>query len=257
MQLVDNNESNPCIVIDNGSGYIKAGFSDEEGPSSIFQTIAGYPKYPLVMIGNDNKDYYVGIDILIKRGLLELNYPIEHGAIKNKDEMEKIWNYIFTYELRVAPEEHNVMITEFSEYSKENREFIVEEMFETFNVPGLYIINPAMLPLYSHGKYTGFVLDLGDGITQFVPIFDGYRLPYNDYFNFGGRDLTNYFRKLLNENEYKFNKSNEFELVNHIKEKACYVALDYEEELKSYYPFDYELPDGNDLILSDQRIRVP
>ena len=114
-----------------------------------------------------------------------------------------------------------------------------------------------MLPLYSHGKYTGFVLDLGDGITQFVPIFDGYRLPYNDYFNFGGRDLTNYFRKLLNENKYKFNKSKEFVLVNHIKEKACYVALDFEEELKSYYPFDYELPDGNDLILSDQRIRVP
>ena len=63
-------------------------------------------------------------------------------------------------------------------------------MFETFNVNGLYISEPGVLSLYSAGKFTGFALSLGDGITQFVHIFDGFKLPYSNYFKFGGRDLT-------------------------------------------------------------------
>ena len=51
-------------------------------------------------------------------------------------------------------------------------------MFETFNVPGLYIAIQAVLPLYSAGKFTGIVADSGDSVTHFVPIFDYYSLPH-------------------------------------------------------------------------------
>ena len=43
-------------------------------------------------------------------------------------------------------------------------------MFESFNVPGLYIATSAVLSLYCAGKFTGIVCVLRDGVTQFVPI---------------------------------------------------------------------------------------
>ena len=255
--MKEGKESKLNIVIDNGSGCIKAGLGGEESPSAIFPSFIGYPKYENVGLNSHGKEYFVGTDAEQKRGVLELNYPIEHGVVKNWNEMEKIWSYAFFNELKVDPEEHNILITEFSRYIRGNRERIAEEMFETFNVHGLYIANPAVLSLYSESKLNGFVLDLGDGITQFVPIYDGCKLPYNDFNNFGGRDLTQYFVKIFYEYGYRFYNTNEFDVIKNMKEKACYVALDYEEELRSYGAYDYILPDGNKIMLTTQRIRVP
>ena len=258
--MCEEDENRPHIIIDNGSGYMKAGLCGEEGPRSVFPSIVGCPKhqkYKEFTLYGENKEFYIGTDAEANRGILNITYPIEHGVINNLDHMEKIWGHIFTNELRVAPEEHNVMITEFSRKFENNRNKIAQIMFETFNVPGLYMINPAVLTLYSAGKFTGFALDLGDGITQFLPIFDGYSLIYTDFYNFGGRDLTKYFMRMLFDYGHTFYKTNEWEIVKQMKEKACYVALDYEDELKSYEPFDYELPDGNHIIIKDQRISVP
>ena len=159
---------NPHIIIDNGSSYIKAGLSSDEGPRSVFPTCVGYPKYNSGKEGGDKKEFFVGADAEAKRGVLKLNYPIEKGFVENWDDMEKIWDHIFTYELRVAPEEHNIMITETPNNYKENREKIAQIMFETFNVPGLYIANPAVLSLYSYGKFTGISIDSGESLVLFL-----------------------------------------------------------------------------------------
>ena len=52
------------IIIDNGSGYIKAGFSGEEGPRIVFPTVVGYPNILLIrkhflldQMQNKNRDY--------------------------------------------------------------------------------------------------------------------------------------------------------------------------------------------------------
>ena len=173
------------IIIDNGSGYIKASLSGEEEPRAVFPSIIGHYNYKFQKHIGGEKDYFFGAEAEEKRGMLDLNYPIDRGEIKNWDYMEKIWNYIFTYELRVAPEEHNVMITEFSWNYRKNRENMAKIMFEKFDVPGLYIVNLISLPLYSAGIFTGFALDLGDETIKFSPIFDGYKLPNNDYYDFG------------------------------------------------------------------------
>ena len=251
-------ESKPHIIIDNGTGYCKAGLSGEEGPRAVFPACVGYPKYGNSMVGGDKKEFYVGADAEAKRGILKLNYPIEHGVVNNWDDMEKIWGHVFTNELRVAPEEHNVMLTEAPMNPKENREKMAQIMFETFNVPGLYIAIQAVLSLYSAGKFTGIVADSGDGVTHFVPIFDGYSLPHAVIrLDLAGRDLTEYMMKLLTETGTRFSTTAEKEIVKAIKEKSCYVALDFEEELKTVEPYDYELPDGNHIIVKDQRIRCP
>ena len=133
--MAEEGESKPHIIIDNGTGYCKAGLSGEEGPRAVFPACVGYPKYASGMVGGDKKEFFVGADAEAKRGVLKLNYPIEHGVVNNWDDMEKIWGHVFTNELRVDPVEHNVMLTEAPMNPKENREKMAQIMFETFNVP--------------------------------------------------------------------------------------------------------------------------
>ena len=171
--------------------------------------------------------------------------------------MEKIWGHTFNNELCASPEEHNVMLTEVPQNPKSNREKMTQLMFETFYVPKFYIANPATLSIYAVGKFTGLVVDLGDGISQFNPIIDGYPINKIIIQKLGGRDLTEYMFQKIQENVLSFNISASKEIAKNIKEKICYVALDFEDENKSIEPFDYELPDGTHLIPKEQRVICP
>merc|ERR1719153_386706 len=192
------------------------------------------------MVGMATKEAFVGDEAMSKKGILALKYPIAHGIVTSWDDMEKIWHHTFMNELRVQSEEHSVLLTEAPMNPKKNREKMTTIMFETFNVPAMYVAIQAVLSLYASGRTTGIVMDSGDGVSHTVPIYEGYALPHAILrLDLAGRDLTEYLMKILTERGYSFTTTAEREIVRDVKEKL------------------YELPDGNLITVGSERFRCP
>ena len=123
------------VVIDNGSGMVKAGIAGEECPRSVFPAIVGYPKHDSAMTGVNQSSHYLGEEAMTKKGILDIKYPIEHGIVKDWDDMQRVWEYTFTNMLRVKPDDMTgVVLTEAPMNPKENRETMCQIMFEYFRV---------------------------------------------------------------------------------------------------------------------------
>ncbi|GFN80145.1 actin [Plakobranchus ocellatus] len=251
------------IVIDNGSGMCKAGFAGDDAPRAVFPPIVGRPKVDGVTVGLHLKDTYVGDEAQPKREILSLKSPSERGIHTNWDDVEKVWHHVFYNELRVDPEEHQVLITEVPLNAKANREKMTQILFETIRVPGLYIANQAVLPLFASGRNTGMVLDSGDSATHCVPIYENYALPHATIsLDVGGRHLTDYLMKILSRKRPFLCTRAERHTLRDIKETCCCVALDRDEvkhttNHSKTLDKSYKLPDGHLIILGQERFMCP
>jgi len=271
------------IVVDNGSGTVKAGFAGEDAPSAIFPSIVGKERHKGVMVGMGQKDIYVGDEANSKRGVLKIEYPIVHGIVQNWEDMELIWRHTFSNSLRIDPREVlGILLTEPPLNPLANREKMGKMMFDEFQFKGVYISTQAVLALYAAGQTTGLILDSGDGVTHTVPIYEGYALPHAvQRMDTAGHDLTDQMAvQLLKSNGHvKLQNSAEMEICKDLKEKLGYVALDIDAAEKAAeegvvaeadangmvaeedgkYPLvkPFTLPDGQVMQVGAERFRVP
>ena len=179
----------------------------------------------MVSAQHGESELYVGNDCDSHKGLLKLSYPMNHGIVENWEDMEEVWKATYSKLKITNPKEHNVLITEPALNPYKNRVKIAEIFFESLGAPGIYFENQAVLSLYAQGKTTGVVMDVGDGVTQVVPIVEGFTIRGGAAIqrqDLGGRDVTHYLMQLLRREGYhSLHTSAEFQIVKTIKEKFC------------------------------------
>lgn len=253
--------ANLTVILDIGQFATKCGFAGEDNPSLVFFTIVGQSKYQQIDFdyGGIKKDEYFIGDEIQSLGLYKIFYPIEKGIIQDWGYFEKIIDYIF-YNLRVDPSLVNVLFATHPFFPRKDLEKLFELFLEHYQCMAFYPVLDSMLTLYSGGFQTGLVIEIGDSITRIVPIYEGYKLDHAiKYLETGGRTLTRYMEKILGETGYSADSSIRRELVRALKEKACFVSLDYKEDLKrvEQYEKPYSLPDGSTITLGKERFQVP
>ncbi|KAK6930916.1 Actin family [Dillenia turbinata] len=253
--------SRPAIVIDNGTGYTKMGFAGNVEPCFMVPTVVATNESFTNPSRTSNKgnwlaqhsagvmadlDFYIGEEAMSKSrssSTYNLSYPISHGQVENWDSMERFWQQcIFNY-LRCDPEDHYFLLTESPLTAPESREYTGEIMFETFNVPGLYIAVQPVLALaagYTTSKceMTGVVVDVGDGATHVVPVADGYVIGSSiKSIPISGKDVTLFIQQLMRERGENIPPEDSFDVARQVKETYCYTSSDI---VKEYNKHDKE-----------------
>ncbi|CAL8121944.1 unnamed protein product [Orchesella dallaii] len=241
----------PIVVIDNGGNTLKAGIAGDDHPSVVIPSGVGLQDF-LNLSDPDTFNRFMEIS---SSGDLKVRNPIKNGTVTNWEDMETIWRHAIQDNLHINPEESSILMTEPMGNPKPAREKIGEILFESLNFNAISIATAPILPMYAAGRTTGIVLDVGDGITQVVPVWGGYPITQAmERVDFGGRDITQLFsREQQDRNDIKM----PHEVFKLLKEKTCHVVLDYNQAKESSSVTKYQLPNGEDIEVGEEVFKCP
>jgi len=241
----------PACVIDVGTGYTKMGYAGNKEPQFIIPSAiavkdtakVGDEAHRRLTRGVEDLDFFIGDEAMEQKTPYAIKYPVRHGLVEDWDLMERyLEQCIFKY-LRAEPEDHYFLLTEPPLNTPENREYTAEIMFESFNVPGLYIAVQAVLSLAAtllkkqsrSGNLTGVVIDSGDGVTHVIPVADGYVIgSCIKHIPIAGRSITSFIQHLLREREVGIPPEQSLETAKAIKERHCYMCPNIAKEFHKY-----------------------
>ncbi|KAF4650494.1 Alpha-centractin, partial [Perkinsus olseni] len=272
---------------------------DPPSPVQILSAV-GYPKYRKVMesgeglseltktgggsgkIGTSSagsKVAVVGSRLETSaRGLLDIQYPISRGSVTDWDGMEHIWRHVFSEGLKCRSQEHPVLISEPPLNPMVHREKLAECLFEVFKVPAIHIASSPVLSLYASGRTTGVVLDIGDGVSQVMPVYDGYAVGHAaTRGETAGRNVTEWLQlSLKRQCGINLLSTADREIVRTMKEDCCAVSLhpavqgvwrggtewEFDKDprragAKQALDHTYELPDGSIINIGLERYQAP
>ena len=241
---MDGNPSAP-IVFDVGSGFVKAGFGGDDAPRAMLYNIVGRPRNVVESLSFLCRTR-VGDEALFTKGTCKILDPVERGKIVLWDDWEKVMRHTFYNELRSEPEDHPVVMALAPLTDQNDKEKISQILFETFQVPSLYLENNTVCSLVECGRTDGLVLDSGYAITHAVPVLNG--ISQDDAtltLEMGGNDLTRYLTDFAHEKGLQFFSRIDLTVTQDMKEKHGRVSQDVAREIaEGCSAIDYELPDG-------------
>lgn len=137
--------------------------------------------------------------------------------------MEKLWTNIFD-QLSLEPKNVNVLMTDSPFASKEDRTQMAQIMFDKLQVKSLAVMNTAALSMYSSGRVSGLIAEVGEGISYTVPVFQGYALPHAQIkLDLAGKDVTEKLIEQLTA-EGIANCKDDYEHIRSLKEQMCSVS---------------------------------
>jgi actin-like protein 6A len=255
---------------------------DVDGPSSAPAGAAA---------GGDIR-YSIGTSALeYRKDHMEIENPIQDGLVENWDLMEKLWDHAFKDRLRIQPEEHPMLLAEPSFNKEENREKMLEIMFEKYKVPAVFISKNAVLSSFSCGRSTAVVVDSGGGQTCVAPVHEGYVLQKAVVRSaLSGEKITDYLLSVMESKGIKvrprysltkkvakegsvlkvsdapglentrdsYRKYMQKVIVGDIKETLCRASeTHFDESANAQMPFaQYELPDGKIIDVGPERFKA-
>lgn len=237
-------EEGTTLVIDIGSLYTKAGRGGEGKPLNFYQSFVNRIY---------NKKFY---GEAVWRPDLEQTRPIERGKLLSTGAIYDILHKelddpIFNGEART------VLIAESNLFSVDHQHILAKEVLLFMELDRVCFVNQGVLSLLASGRSTGIAVEIGDGVTQIVPVYEGCPIRHAmETQNFGGKDITEFLNSsLFREERHEFVSVPSHSAIRRIKEEKCYVALDFEEKSSkssSSEKISYELPDKTYIDLAEK-----
>ncbi|XP_036900943.1 actin-like protein 8 [Sturnira hondurensis] len=251
------------IVIDHGSGYMKAGFCGWNEPHLIFPSIVNYkPCKENPGPSSAQRVLGLGIDIFHPD---TFSYPIQRGRVLNWEGVEHMWSFVMETH-RKGHEVSPVMFTECPLRRPADRRKTLEIMFESLCVPSLLLADQMEMSLYATGLLTGVVVDSGYGLTRVQPYYLGRPLQNGcRVLEFAGQDLSTYLKKSLFRDDSSIPQVFRLQMADSIQFKQCYVpqnlgeAMDVLQSLPAGSDLKnvYQLPDGTTMDLTPMQRLAP
>jgi centractin len=259
-----NNIFGKRLVIDFGSGFTKAGLSNEENPRVVLETVVRRPRQTRT-IRTVSNPIVVG-SLSQSQSLYNFEQPIKRGIIQNFDSIKLVIGKILE-DLRLKSlNDISVIVMDATGIPLNQRCKISEILFEDFEAQSVYFENQNVFGLYSMGKTSGCVLDVGYGLSQVGCVYNGYKLS-NSFgkADVGGSDIDSFLSTLLRKNGLYIKSQTESALIKNIKETKCKL-VDYSKqdiiqmtEVGGIIDDDAVavLPDGEEVKIGNERFMAP
>uniref|UniRef100_A0A8C4R127 Uncharacterized protein n=1 Tax=Eptatretus burgeri TaxID=7764 RepID=A0A8C4R127_EPTBU len=252
-----------AVIVDSGSACCRAGLAGEENPRCCIPALVAAARRQHENGGND-QHFVVGQAAAAQGHRLgragTVRSPSWRGVTTDWQALEVLWHHVFYKQLKMAPEDQAVFVTDSPFDPTTCREKVCELLFEQFGVPALFVGHAPTLALYASGCISGLVLELGHGGSRVTAVHEGWTLARPGIrVDTGGYDLTAYMATLLSAAGNHFG-AHLWHVVRNIKEQCCYVALDAKAETarrKADLLIEYKLPDGKVITLGNERFWCP
>uniref|UniRef100_A0A8R1DLR5 Actin-related protein 6 n=1 Tax=Caenorhabditis japonica TaxID=281687 RepID=A0A8R1DLR5_CAEJA len=217
------------VILDNGGYNIKIGTNNDRGPRSIPNSI--------VKSKNERKRVFVAQEQEECTDKFSLFYvrPIEKGYVTNWDAQQKIWEKAFsaldveTTNSRIVYTDNNYLIPALPDLTN-------EIFFEHFGFTDVCKASSSTFiaehSFHVRKERCACVIDVGFSWTTIACFVDGLLIQESVIrIDVGGKALTNKLKDWISYRQ--LNVSEETYVINECKEDLCYVALDFDENMKN------------------------
>lgn len=243
-----------AVVVDQGSGFTKAGFAGEEQPRLVLKSSCLVPSW--------DQPVLPGAPGCELAGGVARAHPIKHGVVVDWEALEGLWERLLVGGLRVCPEEWPVLVSDSPSAPPVGRERVAELLFEALAVPACHLASTALLALCSVGAFSGLALEAGAGVCHATPVYAGHSWHKATFrLDVAGSTLSRYLRDLLVAAgpDHRL-QALPHKVITHLKKRCCYVSLDFKGDLCNparQHPVSFYLGSGYSVCLGSERFCCP